>query len=212
MIELSGKPAPDGYCKKPLQGKKRGLPIPAGASLLYIGRPPRPGTGSLEHEGVVTVAWITPAPGVLHLGFSFCSPKDRWCKVTGRDMALARIRTPLLDVPFLYDAERTVREVTRAVLNHDFEILEALIPGVTAWGHRRVPSWTKELGKRMGDSSRLRQAAKIWQGVVNRVRKVVPFPDFLGDIYIAPPTRGLPFNIMARTMRDIALGNGAEAK
>ena len=138
-------PAPDGICvsflKKPSvihppQPKKKGLPVPEGVKFLYI--------RAKGHQGVVTVAWITPGPGILHLGFSFCSPKDPWCKATGRDMALARLIHPLV-IPFLYSPKRTVHEVTRAVLSHDFERLAALTPGATMW--ERVPSWTRGLGK-----------------------------------------------------------------
>lgn len=156
-------PAPNGECpgfssKKahrptPSQPKKKGLPVPPGVKFLYVGAPRgKTKRGMPQHQGVVTVAWITPAPGVLHLGFSFCSPKDPWCKAKGRDMALARLlkRTgPTIILPFLYDAKRTVREVVRAVLSHDFGRLEPFCPGTTAWGHIKVPSWTKGLAMRV---------------------------------------------------------------
>ena len=155
-------PAPEadcpGFLKKPSvirapQPKKKGLPLPEGMKFIYIGAPRgKTKKGVPQHQGVVTVAWISPAPGVLHLGFSFCSPKDRWCKVTGRDMALPRLIHPLV-IPFLYDAQRTVHEVVRAVLSHDFVRLAALSPGATMW--RLVPPWTKGLAKRMRAKARV---------------------------------------------------------
>ena len=85
----------NGFLKKPSvihppQPKKKGLPVPEGVKFLYIGAPQgKTKKGVPQHQGVVTVAWITPGPGVLHLGFFFCSPEDRWCKATGRDMETA---------------------------------------------------------------------------------------------------------------------------
>lgn len=166
-----------GFSQKPLRkkgaqgGKKKGLPVPEGVKFLYIGRP-RHKTPAMEaldrafgprleqvfgpqnadygdHKGVVTVAWITPAPGVLHLGFSFCSPEDPWCKAKGRDMAAARLRWLMMTVPFLYDAKRTVYEVARAILSHDFDLLKPLCLAIADWGHSRVPSWTKGLVRRV---------------------------------------------------------------
>lgn len=133
---------------RPPQPKKKGLPVPEGVKFLYIGAPRgKTKKGVPQHQGVVTVAWIEPSPGTLHLGFSFCSPKDRWCKVTGRDMAMARLLTPVV-IPFLYDAKRTVREVVRAVVTHDFMRLAALAPGATMiW--EQVPSWTMGLAGRI---------------------------------------------------------------
>ena len=96
----------------------------------------------------MTVAWITPAPGILHLGFSFCSPKDRWCKITGRDMAMERLYDDPLVVPYLYDAKRTTLDVVRAVLTHNRRLTafaDAVPPLL------RVPDWTKALGWKMGE-------------------------------------------------------------
>jgi hypothetical protein len=64
-------------------------------------------------------------------------------------MAAARLLTPTMTIPFLYDTKRTVREVVKALLSHDFGKLEMLCPGSIAWGHARVPSWTKDLAERM---------------------------------------------------------------
>jgi hypothetical protein len=132
-----------GFLKKPSvtrapQPKKKGLPVPTGVKFLYFGHR----SITRGHHGIVTVAWIIPAPGVLNLGFSFCSPKDPWCKIAGRDMALTRLLHPLV-IPFLYSPKRTVREVVMAVLSHDFGRLAALSPGATIWG--MIPSWTKGL-------------------------------------------------------------------
>ena len=169
--ESKGFPASDRHCpatygcrfffpkpavQRPPQPKKKGLPVSPGVKLLYFGRPEGVKTchlgpypvkgGSREHQGVVTVAWIEPSPGTLHLGFSFCSPKDPWCKTTGRDIALTRLLHPVV-IPFLYSSQRTVHEVARAIMSHDFKRLAAIAPGVTMWGI--TPSWTKDLAKKM---------------------------------------------------------------
>ena len=185
-----------GFSKKPSiprppQPKKKGLPVPPGVIFLYFGRPER---GSREHQGVVTVAWIEPSPGILHLSFSFCSPKDRWCKATGRDMALARLLHPLI-IPFLYSPKRTVHEVTRAVLSHDFERLAPLTPGATMW--ERVPSWTRGLAKRMSKT----RVVAIYRLPGSATRIIANLKEF--------EIKHLPLSIMSRMMRDIAaLGNG----
>lgn len=204
-------PTPDfcmGFSQKPLRkkgtqgGKKKGLPVPKSVKFLYFGRP---NLGDWRHRkpanihcGVVTIAWTEVSPGTLHLGFSFCSPEDPWCKAKGRDMALARLLKrmgPTIAVPFLYDAKRTVREVVRAVLSHDFERLEALCgPGTKAWGHSRVPSWTKALAKRMSP------ARAIYKLPGSSARIIANLREF--------EIKHLPLGIMSRVMRDIAaLGN-----
>ena len=161
--------------KRLLQEKKRGLPVPQGVKFLYYGRP---------GPGVVTVAWIIPSPGILRLGFAFCSPGDKWCKIAGRDMALARLLHPLV-MPFLYSPKRTVHETVRAVLTHDFQRVTALSPGATMLG--TVPSWTKDLAKRLMVGYKL-----TWLRV--------PQP---------PVGIELPLTIIAQMMRDIAsLENG----
>jgi len=76
----------DGFSQKPAakrkpQPRKKGLPVPPGVKLIYLGRPMRlmPGqpVGSRDHQGVVTVAWMLPSPDTLHLGFSFCNPGQK---------------------------------------------------------------------------------------------------------------------------------------
>ena len=187
-------PAPHGICvsflrkpsiPRPPQPKKKGLPVPEGVKFLYV----RNG----DHQGVVTVAWIESSPGILHLGFSFCSPKDLWCKAAGRDMALARLIHPLV-IPFLYSPKRTVHEVTRAVLSHDFERLAALTPGATMW--ERVPSWTRGLAKRMSKT----RVVAIYRLPGSAARIIASLKEF--------EIKHLPLAIMAQMMRDIAaLGN-----
>jgi hypothetical protein len=49
-------------------------------------------------------------------------------------------------MPFLYSPKRTVHEVVRAVLTHDFMRLAVLASGATMLGS--VPSWTRDLWKR----------------------------------------------------------------
>ena len=179
--------------KKPFQEKKRGLPVPPGVKFIYYGRP---------GPGVVTVAWIEPSPGILHLAFSFCSPKDHWCKITGRDQTLARLLHPIV-MPFLYSPKRTVHETVRAVLTHDFQRVTALSPGATMLG--TVPSWTKNLAKRlMGGTERERRGRGKTLG-----EKLAWLRAHGLNLNPPPMEIKLPLTIIARMMRDIAaLGNG----
>lgn len=189
------------------QSKKKGLPVPDGVKFLYLGRPSKGVNWSHKdweyyQQGVVTVAWIESSPGVLHLGFSFCSPKDRWCKITGRDMAMARLLTPIV-IPFLYDAKRTVHEVVRAVVTHDFMRLAALTPGATMiW--ERVPSWTMGLAKRlMGGTKRERQG---WGKTLGEKLAWLRAQGL--NLGVPPIEIELPLTIVARMMQEIAaLGN-----
>lgn len=218
---FSAKP----FAPRPPQPKKKGLPVPEGVKFVYIGRPQG---GSREHKGVVTVAWKIARPGILHLGFSFCSPGDRkkgiapdpFCKIEGRNYAiesLHNLRGHKIVIPFLYSPKRTVHDVTRAVLTHDY----ALAPGVTMW--ERVPSWTKDLAKRlMGETERERRGrGKIlgeklaWlraHGLNLGAPSLTGFPfsiASLDKIFRPPLEVEIPPTIIARMMRDIAkLGNG----
>jgi hypothetical protein len=173
-------PAPSdcpGFERKPevvrnLQVKRKGLPVPKGMKFLYLGLPgsgvifigpkSQKQAGSQDHEGVVTVAWISPAPGILHLGFSFCNPghpgvpprsdfkgrpavrPDSFCKAEGRDYAMKNLYDDPLAYSFLYNAKRAVCDVVKATLNHDPRLKQfASVPPLL-----KVPSWTKNLGKR----------------------------------------------------------------
>ena len=173
--------------KKPFQEKKKGLPVPPGIKFIYYGRP---------GPGVVTVAWTEPSPGLLHLAFSFCSPRDQWCKATARDMALARLLHPVV-MPFLYSPKRTVHETVRAMLTHDFQRIIALSPGATILG--TVPSWTKDLAKRlMGGTEKNRRPKTLGEKLA-----------WLHAKGVLPLKAEIPLTIIARMMRDIAaLGNG----
>ena len=176
-----------GFLKKPSaprppQPYKKALLVPKGVKFIYIGAPRgKTKKGVPQHQGVVTVAWITPSPGILHLGFSFCSPKDPWCKATGRDMAAARLISKYLPVPYLYDVKRTMREVVRAVLSHDFDRLHLCVHPARGWDTvRLVPSWTKDLAKRKAERR------------VSGISRLFPFP--------IP----IPLRIIAHMMADIA--------
>ena len=131
---------------RPPQPKKKGLPVAPGVTFLYFGRPGAPGAwheGDRAHQGVVTVAIDkNSVQGVLHMGFSFCSPKDRWCKITGRDMAMDRLYDDPLVIPYLYDHRRTALDVIRAVLTHNRRLTafaDAVPPLL------KVPDWTRGL-------------------------------------------------------------------
>ena len=180
--------------KKPFQEKRRGLSVLPGVQFLYVGKP---------GPGVVTVAWIESSPGTLVMGFSFCSPKDPWCKITGREIAMTRLYELPIVMPFLYSPKRTVHETVRAVLTHDFQRIIALSPGATMLG--TVPSWTKDLAKRlMGGTEKDRR------GRGKTLGDKLAWLRAQGLNLSAPPMEiELPLTIIARMMRDIAsLGNG----
>ena len=89
---------------RPSQPKKKGLPVPPGVKFLYIGVPRgKTKKGVPQHRGVVTVVWIESSPGTLVMGFSFCSPEDPWCKITGRKIAMTR----LYEHPLVQDGTRS---------------------------------------------------------------------------------------------------------
>lgn len=152
----------------PPQPKKKALPVPEGVKFLYVGRPtwlsasrlaPDGSEGARNHEGVVTVAYCTYDTHIAYVAFSFCSPKDSWCRAMGRDMALARLRTSYLTVPYFYDAKRTVREVVRAVLSHDWKTLFNVanyVPSDLQHFQCSVPGWTRALAKRIWTTKRPR--------------------------------------------------------
>jgi hypothetical protein len=165
-----------GFLQKPevlrnLQPKRKGLKIPPGMKFHYLGLPgsgvifigpkSQKQAGSQDHEGVVTVAWISPAPGILHLGFSFCNPgnngvppgpgsrgrpatrPDSFCKAEGRDIAMKNLYDDPLVYSFLYNAKRAVCDVVKAAINHDPRLQQfASVPPLL-----KVPSWTKNLRK-----------------------------------------------------------------
>ena len=186
---------PPGDPKSP-QLKKKGLPVPEGVKFIYVGAPRgKTKKGVPQHQGVVTVAWIETTPGLLRMAFSFCSPQDRWCKGTGRDMVVDRLYEQSLVIPFLYSPKRTVHEVVRAILSHDFGRLAALTPGATMY--ERVPSWTRGLAKRMSKT----RVVAIYRLPGSAARIIASLKEF--------EIKHLPLAIMAQMMRDIAaLGNG----
>ena len=171
------------------QPKKKGLPVPQGMKFYYYGRPRK---GSNDHHGVVTVAWIESSPGTLVMGFSFCSPEDPWCKIAGRELAMKRLYEHPLVMPYLYSPKRTVHETVRAVVTHDFMRIAALSPGATMLG--MVPSWTKDLAKRLMGGTDLNLLDRILKGCTwSRLDKPIE----------------IPLTIIAQMMREIAsLGNG----
>lgn len=197
--------------------KKKVPPAPPGVKFLYFGRPRRqpqqrhkglpdllqhllghPKNGSLEHHGVVTVAYsIAERVPLVEIAFSFCSPKDRWCKATGRDMAITRLHNSPITVPYIYSPKRTMHEVVRAILSHDFQRLERLIPGMKAWGNCRVPSWTKDLAERM---ERKEITASEINRTLGRPANWRPDPTHAADAF----TYLLPGITLARILADLA--------
>lgn len=193
-------PAPDGDCPgfqakpsapRPPQAKKKGLSVAPGITFQYYGRPGAPGAwheGDRAHQGVVTVA-IDQGPGILHLGFSFCSPKDRWCKVTGRDMAMERLYDDPLVVPYLYNPRRSAFDVIRAVLAHNRRLTafaDAVPPLL------KVPDWTKGLAERTEG------------GFCRNPILSVSLPANKGRQRILMAPMEVPLRILAHMMADIA--------
>jgi hypothetical protein len=147
-------PAPDGDCPgfekcpqvtRPTQTKPERLAVPPGMIFLYINR--------------VTIAVLLcgeeVSPNNIHMGFAFChsgNPKkgikpDRFCKATGRNVAMKHLCDDPLIIGYLYDPIRVAREVTRAVLSHDFGRLSRFAD-FTPHFKRQVPGWTTAISKR----------------------------------------------------------------
>lgn len=154
-------PAPNGKCygwhskpstPRPPPPKKEGLPVDTETKFIYIGRPP---------GGVVTVAYaIAEKSHIVEIAFSFCSPKDRWCKAIGRSLANERLGDRYLTIPYLYSPSRVVREVAEAAIKHDWEVLFCMANYAQSDLRpfkRSIPGWTKNLAKRMeADERRMR--------------------------------------------------------
>jgi hypothetical protein len=178
-------PAPNGDCAgfepkpskpRPPQSKKKPLRIPPGVTFIYIGRPRG---DAREHHGVVTVAMISPSPGILHLGFSFCSPSDPWCKITGRDLTLARLINPI-KVSYLYSPRQTALEVAKAVMAHDFELLRVRLSTPFL---AKIPSWTKKLAAKIEQK---KENLKRVQWLISRgqtMRVSPPLPPPAGSFF-----------------------------
>lgn len=146
----------------PKQSKVKGLPIPPGVSFIYYGRPSKMMSrkfGAFGHLGVMTVAFRIVSPGVLHLAVACCSPKDPWCKVAGRDLALKRLYDDPIITPFLYEPWRIARQVAEALIKRDFAGLQNF--GVTPCQNieRLVPGWAKKLANRL-KAGKLRPSPK----------------------------------------------------
>lgn len=137
--------------------------VSPGVQFLYFGRPGLDegaiwrqlrGLGPPNrHRGVVTVAYaIAEKSHLVEISFSFCSPEDRWCKATGRRLADQRLGDKYLTVPYLYSPKRTIHEVARAVMKHDWKTLFRIADYTQADlrpFQRSVPGWTRDLAKRL---------------------------------------------------------------
>jgi len=144
--------------------KVKGLPVPAGVTFLYLGRLSksvpalfRPPSGRFGHAGVITVAMIIPEPTRLHLGLAFCSPEDPWCKVKGRDMALARLFLTPVVVPFLDEPQRVTTWVVSALVRRDFATIRKFALSLPGDIETLVPGWTKKLSPYLTYPFRRRQ-------------------------------------------------------
>ena len=161
---------------KPIQPKPERLAVPPGMIFFYMGR--------------VTVAVLLReedvAVGIINMGFAFCHSgnakkgikPDRYSKTIGRNEAMKSLYNDPLIVPYLYDPIRIAKEVTRAVLGHDFVRLGrfgVLLPHNLS---KRVPGWTNVIAKRLMASHRVSGLTRMKTGI-------------------------LPMGIMARMMTDI---------
>lgn len=138
---------------KSLQPKLSRLAIPPGLVFLYIDR--------------VTIAVLLRgedlALGTIQIGFAFCHSgnakkgikPDRYSKIIGRNEAMKSLYDDPLIVRYLYDPIRIAKEVSRAVLAHNFDQLSRFGAELSLDFRRRVPGWTKAIAKRIDRGERL---------------------------------------------------------
>ena len=129
--------------------------IPAGVRFLYFGRP----TGSNRHRGVMTVAYrVDPMQSQMGVGFSFCSPKDRWIKAIGQDLALRRLKEGIIFAPYLYHPRRLVVQIARGLMERRLIEVNNVCsyyqpvsspPKGSGGVARLVPGWAPNLAKRL---------------------------------------------------------------
>ena len=110
---------------------------------------------------------------LIEISFAFTNmgnPKkgvrpDQHCRAEGRRQALKRLKDHYLTIPYLYSPERTIHEVVRAVLKHDWRVLFAnanYVKSDLRPFQRSVPGWTKDLAKRM-ETRRVSGISKLFR-------------------------------------------------
>src|SRR5208337_2831734 len=131
------------------------LKIPEGVRFIYFGRP----AGNNRHHGVMTVAYqLDKQQRQVSIGFSFCSPKDRWVKTIGQELALRRLKEGIIFAPYLYQPHQLVVQIARALMEH--RLLEvnnvcsyyqpvSSPPQGSGGVARLVPGWVRDLAERL---------------------------------------------------------------
>jgi hypothetical protein len=100
-----------------------------------------------RHDGIVTlVIELDPNRRRMKLGFSFCSPSDRFNRKEGHKYAHARLGYCPIEIPVLYQADHAAGEVLKALCIRDWKTLEQVTTlGIytPAW-RKAVPGWAKK--------------------------------------------------------------------
>lgn len=91
---------------------------------------------STSHSGVITIAsTLEKVKGELHIGYSFCSPQDKWDRSIARVLAVGRMMVDPIVISFDSGLEISHKLIT--------ELCEDNI-----WNHfepNRIPTWVKKL-------------------------------------------------------------------
>jgi len=100
-----------------------------------------------RHDGIVTlVIELDPNRRRMKLGFSFCSPSDRFNKKEGHKNARYRLEYCPIEIPVLYQADHAAGEVLKALCIRDWGTLEQVTDleiYTSAW-RKAVPGWAKK--------------------------------------------------------------------
>lgn len=141
------------YTKKSKPSPKPArLAIPEDVRFMYFGAPKgERKAGQPEHQGVMTVAYrVSDKLKIVSIGYSFCSPKDRWVKSRGQSIALQRLENWTIVAHYLYEPRRLVMHIAQALMEHSWVGLVGVI-GKSGLHNAKVmetlPSWTHSLAK-----------------------------------------------------------------
>lgn len=122
-------------CLEPEKKKLKKLNVPPGTTLRYYGW--SRSRNNRAHRGVVTCA-SRVHQGRVWLGLAWCSPKDQFSRVAGRNLALERLYDDPVILPFLASPLKAQEEFIAAAclgkVPRNSEIF--IVPP-----QFRVPSW-----------------------------------------------------------------------
>ena len=139
------------------------------------------GVDPYRHGGVVTlVLEMDNNRRRIKIGFSFCSPGDRFTKRVGHEYAQARLNACPIEVPVLYNAEAAVGDVLKALCMRDWENLEQVttLEIYTAAWRKAVPGWAKKwwmeniLAQPQSPFDKLGEALAEWADEITAVATV----------------------------------------